>query len=524
MADASSLGAAGRPAAGAAPRINRGAITASIMLATFMQGVDTTIANVALPHMQGSFSVAQDQIAWVVTSYIVAAAIMTPLTGWLAGRFGIKYVFLISVIGFTVASALCGSATSLTQMVIYRLIQGVCGAALVPLSQSVLLHINPPERHAKAMAVWGMGVILGPIIGPALGGWLTEDYSWRWVFYINLPVGILAATGIMIFIHETRHGRRDAFDFFGFAALSVAIGALQMLLDRGEQQDWFGSTEIWIEATIALVGLYLFIVHTATAGERSFLNRALLKDANCVAGTILMFLIGIPLYGSMVLLPTMMQTLLNYPVVTAGFVTAPRGIGTMIAMFLVARIIGKFDIRLIILGGLLLTALALWQMTGFSLQMGMGPLITTGLLQGFGLGFVFTPLSVVTFSTLPRQVLTQGTAIFSLMRNLGGSVGISVVEALLAENTQTVHSQLIQHVRPDNPAMLSRLHVLPYSLSLSTPSGVAAINAEVTRQAQMIAYLDDFYVMVLVIVVSLPFLLLLRRAKRAAKGPVVAID
>jgi MFS transporter, DHA2 family, multidrug resistance protein len=519
-----SSGAAASPAEEAAgPRTNRLAITASIMLATFMQGVDTTIANVALPHMQGSFSCSQDQIAWVVTSYIVAAAIMTPLTGWLAGRLGIKYVFLVSVIGFTVASALCGAATSLVQLVFYRLLQGVCGAALVPLSQSVLLHVNPPERHAKAMAVWGMGVILGPIIGPALGGWLTDNYSWRWVFYINLPFGALAAAGIMVFIHHTRPAQRDAFDFFGFATLSLAIGALQMLLDRGELKDWFGSREIWIEAVVAALCLYLFVVHIATAGDRSFLNRALLKDANCVAGTLLMFLVGVPLYGTMTLLPTMMQSLMNYPVVTAGFVTAPRGIGTMIAMVLVARIIGKVDTRLLILGGLALTAVALWQMTGFSLQMGMWPYVTTGLLQGFGLGFVFTPLSVITFSTLPRNALTQGTAIFSLMRNIGGSVGISIVEALLAENTQIVHSQLAEHIRPDNPMV--RAPMLPAPYSITDPHGIAALNAEITRQAQMIAYLDNFQLMVVIIVAALPFLLLLRRPRRpAAGGAAVALD
>ncbi len=397
-----------------APVPNRGWITVSIMLATFMQGVDTTIANVALPHMQGSFSVAQDQIAWVVTSYIVAAAIMTPLTGWLAGRFGIKYVFFISVVGFTLASALCGMATSLTQLVIFRLLQGVCGAALVPLSQAVLLQINPPDRQARAMAVWGLGVILGPIIGPALGGWLTDDYSWRWVFFINLPVGLLAGAGILIFIHETRRVQREAFDFFGFATLSLAIGALQMLLDRGELKDWFGSSEIWIEATIAGLCLYLFIVHTATATDRSFLNRDLLKDANCIAGTLLMFLVGIPLYGTMTLLPTMLQDLMNYPVFTTGLVTVPRGVGTMIAMLVVARLVGRVDTRLLIFVGLVLTAVSMWQMTGFSLQMGMGPVIWTGMMQGFGLGFVFTPLSIVTFSTLPRNLLTQGHGDFQL--------------------------------------------------------------------------------------------------------------
>src|SRR3954447_23275239 len=465
------------PAPVASPAIpNRAAITASIMLATFMQGVDTTITNVALPHMQGSLSASQDQIAWVVTSYIVAAAIMTPLTGWLAGRLGIKWVFFVSVAGFTIASALCGAAQSLAELVIFRLLQGVCGAALVPLSQAVLFQINPPERHAKAMAVWGMGVILGPIIGPALGGYLTDIYTWRWVFYINLPVGVLSAAGIFMFIRETRHGHREPFDFFGFATLSLAIGALQMMMDRGELKDWFGSSEIWVEAVIAALALYLFVVHTATATDRSFLNRELLKDKNCMTGTLLMFLVGIPLYGTMTLLPLMLQNLMNYPVVTTGLVTAPRGIGTMAAMFVVARLIGRFDIRLIILTGLVITVVAMWQMTGFSLQMGMAPIIISGVLQGFGLGFVFTPLSIVTFSTLPRHIMTQGTAIFSLMRNIGGSIGISVVVALLSENTHVVHSRLVENLRPDNP--LAQAPYLAPPFSLSHLPGIAALNAE----------------------------------------------
>ena len=499
-----------------APVVNRGWITVSIMLATFMQGVDTTITNVALPHIQGSLSVSQDQTAWVVTSYIVAAAIMTPLTGWLAGRFGIKYVFFFSVVGFTLTSALCGAATSLTQLVVFRLLQGVCGAALVPLSQAVLLQINPPHRHAQAMAVWGMGVILGPIIGPALGGWLTDIYNWRWVFYINLPFGVLAAIGILVFIHETRHGHREGFDFFGFATLSLAIGALQMMLDRGQLKDWFGSTEIWIYATIAGLSFYLFVVHTATAVARSFFNRGLLRDANCVAGTLLMFLVGIPLYGTMTLLPTMLQDLMNYPVLTTGLVTAPRGVGTMAAMLLVARLVNRVDTRLVILIGLVLTAISMWQMTGFSLYMGMDPVIWTGFLQGFGLGFVFTPLSIITFSTLPRQLLTQGTAIFSLMRNVGGSIGISIVEALLAQNTQIVHSRLIERLRPDNPLARAPHLVAPYSLT--DPAGLAALNAEATRQATMVAYLDDFMLMMALVVVALPLILLLRRPRAVSSA------
>src|SRR5579859_4204811 len=502
------------------PRINRAAITASITCATIMQGVDTTIANVALPHIQGSFSCSQDQIAWVVTSYIVAAAIMTPLTGWLAGRLGIKWVFFFSVVGFTTASALCGAATSLTQLVLFRVLQGICGAALVPLSQSVLLRTNPPERHGRAMAIWGIGTMLGPIIGPALGGWLTDNFTWRWVFLINLPVGVLCALGILVFIHDDRHGHRERFDFFGFGTLSVAVGAVQMMLDRGELKDWFGSTEIWVEATVAVLCFYLFVVHTATTSASSFLNRNMLKDPNFTAGFVLMFFVGIILNGTMVLLPTMMQELMNYPVVTAGFITAPRGIGTMVAMFFVARLVGRLDTRLIILIGLVLVAVSQWQMTGFSLTMGPQLILVTGVLQGFGLGFVFTPLSTITFSTLPRQLLTQGTALFSLTRNIGGSCGVAIVVALLSQNTQIIHSRLVEHLRPDNPLAQAPHLALPYSLS--SPSGVAALNAEVTRQAQMIAYIDNFYLMMLVIIAALPLLLLLRRPRRIRAEPVAA--
>jgi len=486
------------------------------MLATIMQGVDNTIANVALPHIQGSLSAAQDQIAWVLTSYIVAVAIMTPLTGWLAGRLGIKYVFLISVAGFTLASALCGSATSLTQLVIYRLLQGAFGAGLVPLSQSVLMQINPPERHGQAVAIWGTGVMLGPIFGPLLGGWLTEDYSWRWIFYINLPVGVIASLGILIFIRETRHTHREAFDFFGFMTLSIAVGALQMMLDRGQLKDWFNSTEIWVTAIVSGVGFYLFIVHTATAKDRSFINLDLLKSPNFMAGTVLMFFVGGILSGTLALLPTMLQSLMNYPVFTTGLVTAPRGIGTMVAMFLVGRMINRVDNRLLILTGFLLTVLSLWQMTGFSLQMGMAPVILSGILQGFGLGCTFVPLNTLALSNLPRHILTQGTAMRSLMRNLGGSIGISSLEALLIQNTQIVHSRLVEHLRPDNP--LAQAPFLAPPFSLTTPSGVAALNAEVTRQAAMVAYVNDYALMMVIVLLLIPLLLLVRRARPALRA------
>jgi DHA2 family multidrug resistance protein len=495
-----------------APFPNRGWITASIMLANIMQGVDNTIANVALPHIQGSLSASQDQIAWVLTSYIVAAAITMPLTGWLAGRLGIKYVFLFSVGGFTIASALCGSATSLEQLVIYRALQGICGAGLIPLSQATLLQINPPERHGYAMAVYGIGTIIGPISGPLLGGYLTENYSWRWIFYVNLPVGILCTVGILAFIRHSRNVHREPFDPFGFITLSIGIGALQLLLDRGELKDWFHSREIWVEAVITALAFYLFAVHTATSVGRSFINRDLLKNLNFIAGTLLMFSIGAIMTGTLALLPTMMQQLMNYPVFTTGLVTAPRAFGTMVAMFAVARVINRVDNRLIILFGLILTAYAMWQMTAFSLNMDPQPIIVSGLIQGFGLGCTFVPLNITALSTLPRHIMTQGTAIRSLMRNLGGSIGISLLVAALAENTQIIHSRLVETLRPDNP--LLHTPVFGPAYSLTAPSGVAALNAEVTRQAAMIAYIDDFWLLMIVTLASIPLLLLLRETPR----------
>jgi DHA2 family multidrug resistance protein len=497
---------------------NRGPLTFAIMLANIMQGLDTTIANVALPHIRGSLSASLDQISWVLTSYIVAAAIMMPLTGWLAGRFGIKIVFVLSVAGFTLASALCGSATSLTELVLYRTLQGVCGAGLVPLTQAVLLQINPPERHGQAMAVFGIGTILGPICGPVLGGWLTYDYNWRWVFYINLPFGVIATLGMLIFGRDNRQAHREPFDLLGFVTLSFAIGALQMMLDRGELKDWFGSTEIWIEAIVCGVALYLFIVHTATATDRSFLNRDLLKNTNFVVGTVLMFLVGLIMNGTLALLPTMLQDLMAYPVLTTGLVTAPRGVGSMIAMFAIARVINRLDNRLIILIGLLLTAVSMWQMTEFSLAMGMEPIIVSGLVQGFGLGCTFVPLNTIALSNLPRHILTQGTAIRSLMRNLGGSIGIAVLEALLTQNTQIVHSRLVEQLRPDNP--LARAPYLAAPYSLTAPPGIAALNAEVTRQAAMVAYIDVYTFMMIIVVVTIPLLLLVRPPPRKRAAPI----
>ncbi|HEX4181013.1 MAG TPA: DHA2 family efflux MFS transporter permease subunit [Caulobacteraceae bacterium] len=486
---------------------NRGLITVSIMLAAIMNSLDTTIANVALPHMAGSVSASADQITWVLTSYIVAAAIMTPLTGWLTGRFGRKKVFMISILGFTVASALCGAAQSLGQIVGFRLLQGLFGAALVPLSQAALMDINPPEQQGPAMAMWGMASILGPIVGPTLGGWLTDDFSWRWVFYINLPLGALAFAGVYSFVHDQRRDEKVPFDFLGFMLLSTAIGAFQLFLDRGGDRAWFESREIWIEAWVAAVGLGLFVFHTATA-DRPFLPRAMLKNVNFITATAFGFFIGILLFSTLALLPPMMETLMGYPVITTGLVTAPRGVGSLISMFLVGQLIRRFDPRLIILAGLIMSVLSLFGMTRFSLQMDTRLFIWTGLAQGIGIGLIFVPLTTLAFATISPALRADGAGVFTLVRNLGSSAGISIMQALHTSNTQILHSGMVERLRPDNPVVASAL-AAPFSLS--NPTGQTLLNDEVNRQASMIAYIDDFYLMLFVAVALAPALLMMRR-------------
>ena len=484
-------------------------LTACTMLATIMQALDTTIANVALPYMQGSLSASIDQINWVLTSYIVAAAIATPVTGFLEARFGRKRLFLVAVAGFTAASVLCGIAQTLPEMVMFRLVQGLFGASLVPLSQAVLLDSYPKEKHGQAMAMWGVGVMVGPILGPTLGGWLTEVYDWRWVFYINVPIGILTFVGLSAYLSETPT-KKGSFDWFGFAMLSIAIGSFQMMLDRGEQLDWFSSTEIVVEGVVAALAFYLFLVQTFTA-KSPFIDPHIFKDRNFTIGLCFIFVVGIILLASLALITPYLQNLMGYPVLTAGLVLAPRGMGTMVAMMIVGRIINRVDARVLLAAGLLLTAEVLWEMTYFTPDVSQWTLVRTGVLQGMGLGFMFVPLSTITFSTLPGMFRTQGTALYSLMRNIGSSIGISLVIFLLTRNTQIVHAELAGYVTPFNDA-LGALGPAQF-WSRATTVGLAALDAEVTKQASIVAYADDFKLMMLVALVALPLIFLLRRAK-----------
>lgn len=497
---------------------HRGFITLSVMLATIMQALDTTIANVALPHMQGAMGATQDQISWVLTSYIVAAAIFMPLTGFISARIGRKRLFMWSVAGFTVASMLCGAAQSLEQIVLFRLLQGIFGASLVPLSQAVLLDTYPPEKHGSAMALWGIGVMVGPILGPSLGGWLTEYYNWRWVFYINLPFGLLAWFGLAAFIEETKLDASRRFDLLGFALLSLGIGALQMALDRGESQNWFASPEILIETILTVMAFYLFVVHIFTH-PHPYIEPALFKDRNFSVGLLFIFIIGIIMLATMTLLPPLLQGLMGYPVIDVGLLLAPRGVGTMVAMMLVGKLSGRLDARYQILLGLLLTSFSMWEMTLFNTDIGNWDIVRTGLVQGFGMGFLFVPLSITTFATLAPRYRNEGTALYSLIRNIGSSIGISVVITYLARHTQMNHEVFASYINPFNTGLQQGMGMA----QLMTPKGLAMLNGEVTRQASLLAYLQDFRLMMWVTLCAVPLVLLLKAPKRGGKREEVAL-
>jgi DHA2 family multidrug resistance protein len=496
-------------------RRNRAAITVCVVLATLMQVLDTTIANVALPYMQGSVSASQDEIAWVLTSYIAAAAIMTPPTGFFASRYGLKKLFLASVAGFTVASMLCGLATSLTEVVLFRILQGAFGAALVPLSQSVLLGINPPERQGGAMALFGVAVMVGPVLGPVLGGWLTENYSWRYVFYINLPIGALAFLGMICFLPDRPGDPHARLDWFGFGTLSLAIGAFQILLDRGQELDWFGSGEIVIETIVAASAFYLFLVHSFTT-RAPFVTPRLFRDRNFSAGMIFILIVGLTYYASLALQPPYLQVLMNYPVVTSGLVMGPRGIGTMAAMLIVGRLVGRVDTRLLLGAGLLLAAAAFYRMTGWTPDVGAFEIIVVGVIQGVGLGFIFVPLSVVTLSTLPGESRTEGAALYSLSRNIGSSAGISIFNALLIHNAQINHATIVAHVTATNRAFDDP--IIAKIWNPMTAAGRAALDAVVNQQAQIIAYIDDYKLLLIATLAIVPLLIVFKKPPPRAAG------
>ncbi|WP_166366200.1 MDR family MFS transporter [Pseudomonas akapageensis] len=500
--------------------INRPMITLCVILAVIMQALDTTIANVALPYMQGSISASSDQINWVLTSYIVAAAVMTPPSAFLARRFGRKRVLIWAISGFVLSSVLCGIAQSIGEIVAFRLFQGVAGAALVPLAQGILLDIYNERERGSAMAMFGVSVMVGPVLGPMLGGWLTDNLSWRWVFFINLPIGLLALAGMLKYVRETPPEKQARLDWLGFGSLSVAILAFQLFLDRGEQLDWFSSGEILIEAVVAFAASYVFLVHTFTA-KKPFISPLLFKDRNFSVSVVFIFTIGITYLSSLALMTPYLQKLMNYPVLTAGIVMGPRGVGTMLCMFLTGRLMGRVDTRWLLLTGLLLSALSMELMTGWTPDVSMSTIVYVGFMQGASLGFLFVPLSTMAFATLPADLRGDGTGLYNLSRNIGSSVGISICSVLLAQNIQINHADIVGYVTTFNHAF--REVTVQSQLNPLTAGGRVALDALINEQASWIAYMNDFRLLMILSLAAVPLILLLRKPKAMTQA-VIEID
>ncbi len=498
----------------AAPGLRRNMVTICAMTATIMQALDTTIANVALPYMQGSLSASQDQINWVLTSYIVAAAIMTAPVGWIANRFGRKRIFILCSGGFTVASVLCGLAQDINQMVLFRLLQGMFGAALVPLSQAVMLDSYALHERAKAMSIWGMGVMMGPIMGPSLGAWLTETYSWHWVFFVNLPFGVFTVLGLLVFMDETRRNRELRFDWFGFLALAVGIGALQIALDRGEQLGWLESNEIIAEFIVSIIGFYYFFAHSLTT-SKPFIQFTLFKDKNFVGGCVFMAVMGLVLFSTMALSSPYLQNVIGYPIITAGLLLASRGCGTFVAMMLVGRMMRYIEARTLIITGLSITCLSLFYMTGWTDQTGVPEIVTLSIVQGFGFGLVFVPLSTVAFLTLPNHLRTDGTSMLTLMRNVASSIGISVVIAQLTEGSRRTYAILSQHVHPFNHAL--QMPDVRSMIDLGSDKGRAMMDVMVNLQAQIIAFSQDYQMVMIFTLCAIPLAIMIGSTKAALR-------
>jgi DHA2 family multidrug resistance protein len=485
---------------------NRIPITGALMLATLMYTIDSTVANVALPHIQGSISAAQDEVTWVLTSYIVATAVMTPLSGWLSQKVGRKKMFLFSIAGFTIASVLCGIATSLPEIVAFRLIQGLAGASLMPLSQASMLDMYPPQMIPKVMSLWSAAVIIGPIAGPTLGGWLTEDLSWRWVFYINVPIGILAFLGIWTFMSDDPGGRERPFDFLGFAALITFVLGFQVMVDRGPRNDWFDSTETWVEAILAMIGLWVFAVQTATA-KHPFFHRDLAKDGNYVGTTLFGMFVGVLLFATSALLPSFMQNLLGYSALQSGIASMWRGVGSLIAFLAVPALVPRLGPRMVLLIGITVSAYALWLMGQFDLSMTARPIEVSGFIQGLGTGLLFAPLNVLAYAKLNPIHRTEGTIVATMARSLGSSAGISIMQALLIRDAATAHSALTEHITETDPVVRWSL---PAMFDLHSATGLMALNGEVTRQGTMISYDAIFAGLAVLTLFMAPPLLLLK--------------
>lgn len=491
-------------------------IMACVIAAALLQVLDSTIANVALPHMQGELSTTTDQISWVLTSYLIASAIMMPSIAWLSGRFGRRRILLISMAGFTLGSMLCGTAQSLEEMVIFRIVQGVFGAGLVPLSQSVILDMYSPAERGRAMSIWTLGIMVGPIIGPTLGAWLTDTYDWRWVFYVNVPVGGLGFLGMFLFLPATEPGPPRRFDWLGFVALAFGISGLQLVLDRGETKDWFSSPEVITEAVIGALGFWVFFVQLLLAPQ-PFVSRSVFRNRNFSASILLQFVVGIVLNSTAALFPPYFQGLGGYPVLLSGMAMAPRGLGTVIATPIVSRLINRVDPRLLMAVGLLVLAGSTAMMAQWTPDIPISAQIPLLLAQGFTMAMIFAPLQVLAFATVPAALRTESSGLMALMRNMGGSIGVAVVETLLSRNGQVAHQDLARFATPFNRAL--QTGAAQHYWDLATLAGRARLDAMITYNAQIVAFADDFHILAYAIAPATLLLVLMRRPPRVAAAP-----
>jgi MFS transporter, DHA2 family, multidrug resistance protein len=501
--------------------VNPWIVAISVMCCTFMEVLDTTVVNVSLPHIAGNLSATIDEATWVLTSYLVANAVILPITGWLSNHFGRKRLLMFSVVGFTASSFLCGAAPTLPLLILFRLLQGACGGSLAPLSQAVLLEAFPPESRGKAMGFWGLGIVVAPVLGPVLGGWLTDSYSWRWVFYINLPVGILSIFMVQMFVFDPPYIRRSeaGVDWWGIAMLTIWIGALQVVFDKGQELDWFSSRFINGLIATAVVFLIAFLIRELMAKD-PVLNLNVFKWRSYSAGVFLMTVLGFVLYGSIVLLPIWLQTLLGYPAVTTGFTMAPRGLGSMIGMPLVGMFASRFDSRKVLAGGLLLGAASTWRLSLLNLDAGFWDLFWPQAIQGFGLSMVFVPLTTIAMNPVPREQMGNATSVYNLMRNLGGSIGIAIIAMLNTRYQQRYIDILGSHVTAANPEAIQRLNAAR-ALFLANGSGkaladqraYATIFGMVQRQAAMRAFVDLFQLLTIVFLLMIPLTLIMRKPK-----------
>jgi MFS transporter, DHA2 family, multidrug resistance protein len=506
--------------------INPWIVAVSVMFGTFMEVLDTTVVNVSLPHIAGTLSATPEEATWTLTSYIIANAIVLPLTGWLVGVFGRKRLLMFAVTGFTIGSILCGMAQSLTALVVFRIMQGASGGCLQPLSQAVMLETFPAEKRGKAMALWSVGIIVAPILGPLLGGWVTESYSWRWLFYINVPVGILSLFMMNTFLHDPpnlNQGISKKVDGWGIGFLVLGIACLQFVLDKGQQEDWFDSGRILLLSVVAVIAVIAFIVRELTTAD-PVVRLSIFKDSTYATGTFLITVLGFVLYGSLVILPIFLQTMIHYPAIQAGFATAPRGIGAFIMMPIAGMLVNKIDPRKLLTAGIITASGSLLYFSTINQNAGYWNIFWPQFIQGMSLGLIFLPLSTVTMFNLPKQDLRYATSMFNLMRNLGGSVGIAAGTALISRATQRHMNQMGERVNDFNPTSQDLLAQLKSTLmgtgmdaAAATERAYAMVSGMLIQQAMMVAYLDTFRLYGLVFLFALPLIVLLRRPKPAGK-------